>query len=399
MRAVDFKKEILFCETNKRDIGIHPYPAKMVSYIPAYFLSLEIKKPLVVFDPFCGSGTVLKEASKRGMTPLGVDINPLARLISKVETTPLNEITALKKLNEIRDIFHKVNFEKKYFPNIDYWFGKRSQKDLSKLKKAINEVSKGKYRNFFSVCFSAIIRKTSYADSRISPPVKSKKMIEKVEHGYKVDVLSSFEDQVKKMIRHLKQNNCKIEARIIGDDARNIRMPDSCIDIIITSPPYINAQKYFRSTQLELYWLDLVDNKKLKELDEKSIGTERVKVRDYKNFKLTDFRLINDIVKKYKDDKKVAYIILQYYNSMIKVIKELYRVLKKNGKLILVIGDNHIKGRVVPSGKIFDKILVETGFKIEKIYFDKIKNYSLMIKRNKTADIIKFEWILVARKN
>ena len=46
--------------------------------------------PLTVLDPFCGSGTVLLEAALRGHLAIGVDVNPLARLLSRVKTTRLH---------------------------------------------------------------------------------------------------------------------------------------------------------------------------------------------------------------------------------------------------------------------------------------------------------------------
>lgn len=397
MKSLNLKEKISKDLKNKRNKGSHPYAAKMVNHIPSYFLSKEDEN-IVVLDPFCGSGTVLKEASKRGMISYGMDINPLARLISKVETSNINEKHISKKLNQIKNKFHTLKPMKKDFLNIDYWFSKNIQKDLSKLKKAIDTIPKGKYKEFFYICFSAIVRKVSYADPKISPPVKSKEMRKEIEKGFERDVWGCFERQVKKAARDLKQNHPLIKTKIIGNDARKINLPKSSIDLVITSPPYINAQKYFRSTQLELYWLGLVDNKKLKSLDKKMIGTERIKVKDYKEFRLIGFRETDKILKRYKNDKKIAQIIFQYYTSMILAIKEIYRVLEKNGKLIFVIGDNNIRGKVVPSGKVFQEVLMKTGFKLDKIYFDEIKNYSLMTKRNKTADIIKKEWVIVAKK-
>lgn len=396
MKLLNLKKEI-HSNINKKNRGIHSYAAKMVNHIPSHFLSKE-KENSIVLDPFCGSGTVLKEASKKGMVSYGLDINPLAKLISKVETTPINKNHIYEKLGKIKREFCNLTPSKQDFPNIDYWFNKNVQNDLSKLKKAIDLVSKGKYKDFFYVCFSAIIRKVSYADPRISPPVKSKQMVKIIREGFNVDVFHIFEKQVKKAAQIIEKNNPKIKTKIVGNDARYINLPSRSVNVVITSPPYINAQKYFRSTQLELYWLGFVDNKKLRLLDKKMIGTERVSAKNYNDFKLTNSEDINKILKRYKNDKKIAHIIFQYYTSMILVIKEIYRVLKKDGKLIFVIGDNNIRGKVVPSGKIFQEVLNKTGFKLDKIYFDKIENYSLMTKRNKTANIIKKEWVIVAKK-
>ena len=73
---------------------IHWYPAKMFHRIPAEILaSLTADDGLTVLDPFCGSGTVLLEAALRGHSAIGIDINPLARLISKVKTTRLDVVS------------------------------------------------------------------------------------------------------------------------------------------------------------------------------------------------------------------------------------------------------------------------------------------------------------------
>src|SRR6266487_4686179 len=61
----------------------HPYAAKLLLNIPLFFLNCsQLAKPgRIVYDPFCGSGTVLVEAMVRGTVAWGADSNPLARLI------------------------------------------------------------------------------------------------------------------------------------------------------------------------------------------------------------------------------------------------------------------------------------------------------------------------------
>src|SRR5262249_51356950 len=66
---------------------IHPYPAKLLRHIPAFFLSNNaLSAPGdTVLDPFCGSGTVLLEGLLHERRALGADANPLARLISSAK--------------------------------------------------------------------------------------------------------------------------------------------------------------------------------------------------------------------------------------------------------------------------------------------------------------------------
>src|ERR1700719_1933689 len=67
---------------------MHSYPAKLLLNIPLFFLSCEqIGMPGRLFDPFCGSGTVLVEGALKGWQLAGADANPLARLITKTKLT------------------------------------------------------------------------------------------------------------------------------------------------------------------------------------------------------------------------------------------------------------------------------------------------------------------------
>src|SRR5437763_1215443 len=69
---------------------IHPFPVKLLVHIPYFFLANSIVSYPgdTVLDPFCGSGTVLLEALLADRCAIGADVNPLARLISKVKTSP-----------------------------------------------------------------------------------------------------------------------------------------------------------------------------------------------------------------------------------------------------------------------------------------------------------------------
>lgn len=77
--------------------GIH----SLLSHIPAMMIP-QIARTLIeeyipqegaklILDPYMGSGTSLVEASIKGIDVIGTDINPLARLISKVKTTHYKE--------------------------------------------------------------------------------------------------------------------------------------------------------------------------------------------------------------------------------------------------------------------------------------------------------------------
>ena len=75
----------------------HSYPARFIPQIPSTIYRMLLKSGTSrVFDPFVGCGTSLVEAILSKISAGGVDLNPLAILISRVKTQPL-EMNKLKK--------------------------------------------------------------------------------------------------------------------------------------------------------------------------------------------------------------------------------------------------------------------------------------------------------------
>ena len=96
----DFKEE----DTKEFTHGIHNYPAMMVSPISRNIISM--MKGLMpiesLFDPFAGSGTVLVEGMLAEVPHVyGSDINPLALLLTKAKTTPLNLVSLKGEVDEL----------------------------------------------------------------------------------------------------------------------------------------------------------------------------------------------------------------------------------------------------------------------------------------------------------
>src|SRR5215469_12550706 len=79
--------------------GYHPYSSKYIPQIPNRFIFTFSERNDLVLDPFVVSGTTLVESKVLGRNAIGVDINPLACLISRVKTTIISKTT----LREIKN--------------------------------------------------------------------------------------------------------------------------------------------------------------------------------------------------------------------------------------------------------------------------------------------------------
>jgi len=82
----DFAK----ADTSYLTHGLHEYPARMIPQIAQRLITLYTQEGDTLLDPFCGSGTTLVEARLSNRSAVGNDINPLATLLIKVKSTPLD---------------------------------------------------------------------------------------------------------------------------------------------------------------------------------------------------------------------------------------------------------------------------------------------------------------------
>lgn len=422
---VSFRTKVDELKNNDRHSHlIHSYPAKLLMHIPYFFLNNTIlsKEGDTVLDPFCGTGTVLLESIISNRKAIGADANPLARLISQVKTQKLDEKKIKAELGKILNKSKKYKtFEIPDVVNIDHWFPKNTQINLAKLLKSIKGVKDDKIRSFFLICFSNCVKKVSFADPRIAVPVKLnperfkddnikfKDVENTIKKIKKIDVFEKFKSislQNIERINRLNEISIGRKAQVISADARELtsalgstrKLKNESVQLIITSPPYAGAQKYIRSSSLNLNWTELARSMDLLELDRKNIGRENFRTAELK-VKLTGIKKADVLIKQIaKLDIVRAKIISQYLLDMKSAIDEAIRVLKKGGFFVLIVGNNKVCNKEFNTQEYLTDYMVGKKLKLVFKLIDDIKSYGLMTKRNKTADIISREWVLVFQK-
>ncbi len=400
--------------------GLHSYPARLLPNIPSYFFNSGIlDRPGIILDPFAGSGTVLLESALAGHEVLGAEINPLATLITEVKLSKLNA-AELREANSFlkRIIRDEPSGELPELPNIDHWYYKHVQRQLQCIFEAIRKISVRRVRRFFLLSFSTLVRNVSLADPRLSVPVRLKE--EQYSEGHvfrastakrlrrlkRINVRRVFEEIVEGNIARIEASKLlkanfhgianSVDSIVTFCDKKNLL---GKVDAVITSPPYCGAQKYIRATSLQLYWLELVNQKKITRLHSASLGREHFPVREYETLHKTGIDEADQLLESIHQEYPLrAHIAAKFLTEMSQALFNISQCLKADGHLVLVIGNNTIRGREFPTSEYVAALAGMQGFKVESHFIDDIRSRGLMTARNKTASIINAEHVFVFRR-
>ncbi|MHC3129556.1 MAG: hypothetical protein IBV52_05710 [Candidatus Bathyarchaeota archaeon] len=318
---------------------------------------------------------------------------------------------------------------------IDFWFSRRAIHKLANLKYVIDEERNSDYKDFFWACFSSIIRKASKADPFIPPPVllktdKYKNSPKK--HGFLVkffeqsknpNVIALFKARIEKNFERMKAFNKvneiqenKVKSRVIWDDAQNIKigklenkgkltkegakaLPSNSIDLILTSPPYLTAQKYIRTQRLELLWLGISEIE-VARLEKEIIGSERVSLKETDFTEQVGVKSVNTLVKwaLLKSTQRAA-MVNNYFLKMKKSLSETHRVLREGAYAIVVVGNNMVLGKGVRTHELLIDVAKSVGFELKLVLKDRIRGRGMITKRHNTGGLIREEFSIIFKKS
>lgn len=358
-----FKKE----ETNYATHCMYRYPGKFIPQIPGFLIEKFSKRYDVVLDPFCGSGTTLVEANLLHRNSYGIDVNPIARLVTKVKTRKISMSNEeLIRITNIKpDFDYEIAEECERF-KYKYLFNRENLMQILKIKKEIYENYTGDVKDFLLVCLLSIVKSCANIDESKARIIRKKKD--------KIDVFKIFKKTVHENLRKLASLNTDVFAEVLdNENAKKISLDDNTIDLVVTSPPYLNALSYKKIHDIEMALL----NEKFDEKD--YIGVDK------KVHEISDDG--NKTGNKPKGLKLIA--IENYFKDMEKAISEIYRVLKFDGVCCMVVDkDRRIRNIRFKLADELIKIAKRHNLSLE----DKFYRYAA--KENKSEG----ERILVFRK-
>jgi len=352
---------------------VHPFPARMAASVALKAIS-QARRRLTILDPMMGSGTVLALAKSQGHFASGVDIDPLAVLIGEVWTTPIDKAAVRKHSIEILRKA-KIAFQHKrqrdaYPSNADpetkaflrYWFDAYTRRQLACLSNQIRQCRNKATRRTLWCAFSRlIIAKQAGASLALD---LSHSRPHRVFDTAPKKPFAHFLISVEIVLRNCLskgQKKCGPATSIKLGDARQLQTRSNSIDLVITSPPYLNAIDYMRCSKFSLVWMGHTASN-IRQVRGQSIGSEIGLYDGVNSDQATALLKLLRINSKLSSRHKA--IIRTFIEDMSKVLRETSRVLAPGGKAIFVIGENSIRGTYVRNAKIISELAKEFGLRL-----------------------------------
>jgi SAM-dependent methyltransferase len=354
---------------------VHPFPARMAPSIALDELPIADKTPLRVLDPMAGSGTTLLAARTRGHEAHGFDTDPLALLIADVWCADVNRRAVAASAEAVHEkatgYYRRITQGKAYPRDADeetnvfirYWFDATNRRQLRALADAIEEVRNATTRKILWCAFSRLIiakaRGASYAmDLSHSRP-------HKVANKPLFRPLPNFRNAVKRVLENAPfcgSSGTAPRVTVREGDARNLPLLDSSVDIVITSPPYLNAIDYLRCNKFSLVWMGhkIPD---LRELRAGNIGTEVG--ADIEDGVIR--RAVESAGQVNKLPDRDQRMLARYAQDMDAVVGEIARVLRPKGRCVLVVGDCTMRGVFVRNSEVLKSLAYPYGLKPESV--------------------------------
>jgi hypothetical protein len=338
--------------------SVHPFPARMAPELA--IRELTIAPPRVtVLDPMSGSGTVVREATRCGHRAIGLDCDPLAVLMARVLTTPVDiravhhvakkvldnaRLTRSVRLRWIDDDAETTAFTK-------YWFGKRQRLGLRRLAYSIAALSRRRATdqaalNVARLALSRIIVTKDVGASLGRDISHSRPHRVADESDY--DVFGGFEKAIQSISEVLLGDPPQRGAIIKEADARRMSIRAGSVDLVITSPPYLNAIDYLRGHRLSLIWLGY-QLKELRSLRSSSVGAERSLDAHIVSKELS--RIRDAIAPSDSLSRRHLGMVERFAWDLSLLMNEIRRVLRRQGRAVLVVGNSTLRGQFIQNSE------------------------------------------------
>lgn len=334
----------------------------------------------VLLDPFAGTGSSVVAASEMGIRSFYCELNPVLQFTSRIRLRARSLPERAKRrlsvqLMEIRNSIGDI---------LDF----DEDSDLA----LAYQRTFGESCFFSEDAFSQVLRVRSWIDSindrspflsdlltvaTLASLVPSSRMKRAGDLRYRrdselsdgiPDPVDLIEDNIGMISEDLSKEFpvFGIEPLLISEDALSLaELPNLAIDVVVTSPPYVNGTNYFRNTKIELWFLRAIREKRdLTRFRSMAItsGINDVHASDTPEMMRSWVGAVVSQLEKESYDPRIPKMVASYFDDMERAFTGIRRHLLDKAVLAVDLGDSAYAGVHVPSHSLLDRTLEALGF-------------------------------------
>ncbi len=382
------EKQVIFREFNRLIptttfgvFGLYRYPAKFIPQVVSYILETYGRSKMKIVDPFAGSGTVGLVARLYGCDYEMWDLAPLLEVIHSVALTKPSEIDIQRIVKQM------MEWPTGWLPKwskIDYWYPEQVLPVLSKLWGYYHSIEDESIKHIIVIPLLKISKIFSYCELQAQKLFRTQKSIQRAKNLLKDRWEEQFVILLTKEInktlfklweywdlmarRGIEPESTEAVVKAGVDTlALSKEVQSRQWDILVTSPPYLQAQEYIRSIKLDLFWLGYIEEE----------------VRTFARLELP-YRQVPAVpihsptFEKWRNRIKEPALRRLYENYFYGVTGALTRISERvQERIFLFVGRASIRSQPVPIDKIFIEHWTTLGWKHEVTLVDRITNRTL----------------------
>ena len=349
--------------------------------------------PQCALEPFCGSGTTPVELQNHNIRCYSFEVSPFMHLLTKVKLErTYNEKTLVCFRNKVAESLSKPFSEIRVLESIPFgdtvvrkeglkkWnFHDAALDGILDIRYAIRtEVDDKRYKDLFTIALSSIILDTSNLlrnGKCLSYRTGWETRVHSREEVHR-KFLEKIDTVISEDIRILSSQTIGVSNSDIccfGDVRKNIdKVPDNSLDLIITSPPYLNSRDYTDIYMLELKVLQLVNSHEDLRILRKNTLRSHVQVK-YSEVKPIDNLRLKQCLSEMKStgakswNADILNMVCGYFDDMLQLFIAFARKMRKGGVIYFNVANSAYFGVEIPVDYIVGDIAEDCGLTVREI--------------------------------
>ncbi|MDO8689896.1 MAG: hypothetical protein Q7R39_07770 [Dehalococcoidia bacterium] len=373
-KEMGMEKPVIFRElvpeipsTTYGTFGMYKYPAKFIPQVIAYALRTYSKPGWSVFDPFAGYGTVGTVARLYENDYELWDLNPLLKYFHSVSIMRPVDLDSVGLVRGMKT--HKNHFEPDW-PNLAYWYPEDFLPMLHRAWGFYHSLEDGESKKILLIPLIKATRYFSYNDEKrqkLSRSPVAKRRTDWLEsHDWQDIFFGKILTGVNQVLTSLEEYETLAPSDVRATVRAGINGLGSELsgihDILITSPPYLQAQEYIRASKMDLFWLGHSEVE-IKKLTKMEFPNQQVPVIPIHS--PTYYSCLADI-----KETHMAHLYQRYFCGVLGTLSHVQRNVSRY--LLLFVGSATVRTKPIPIDRIFMEHFEALGWKHEVTLVDTI---------------------------